>query len=272
MDDSWRRSGGRYLATVARLRPGVSVEEARSEMEAIAGRFRLKRSLLRLIDPSLPKFGILQGGQVTRFLNQHLDGLTFRDLKMPLKVTACDYTRRELVILDEGPVVQAVRASVSIPAIFKPVKVGGRFLIDGGVLDPVPVDLLTRMGVHKIIAVNALPSPEDIHRRHEELHKEREQLYREALAMGIFSVWKYRIRRAWWRWLDSNIFDVIMHTMQGMEYILAEAGCAQADVVLHPTVPRVNWFEFYSVDQLIRRGEEEAEAHLPAIKKLVFET
>ena len=242
------------------------------EMEQIAGTFRPKRSLLKLIDPSFPKFGIFKGGQVTRLLNQYLGGLTFRDLKLPLKVTACDYTRRELVVLDEGSVVQAVRASVSIPAIFEPIKVGGRYLIDGGVLDPVPVDVLTQMGVHKIIAVNALPSPEDIHRRQEELHQEREQLYREAVAMGAFSLWKYRLRRSWWNWLDSNIFDVIMHTMQGMEYVLAEAGCAQADVVLHPTVPRVNWFEFYSVDQLIHRGEEEAQEHLPAIKKLVFET
>ena len=81
----------------------------------------------------------------------------------------------------------------------------------------------------------------------------------------------FRIRQEFWNWMDTNIFDVIMHTMQGMEYVLAEAQCAQADVALHPTIPRVNWWEFYNVDQLIRRGEEEAEAHLPEIKKLVFE-
>ena len=88
---------------------------------------------------------------------------------------------------------------------------------------------------------------------------------------GWLKAMQFRMRQRWWNWVDANIFDVIMHTMQGMEYVLAEAQCAQADVAMHPTVPRVNWWEFYSVDQLIRRGEEEAEAHLADIKKLVFE-
>ena len=243
------------------------------DMEKLALQFRTKGSLLKLVDPPFPgpKFGILVGGQVTKFLARQLGDKTFRDLRMPLKVTAVDYSRRELIILDEGSVVQAVRASVSIPAIFEPVKVRGRWLIDGGILDPVPVDVLHRMGVHKVIAVNTLPSPEDIHRRQHELGEERARLAREAADRGWLHMLSFRLHRWFWNWLDTNIFDVIMHTMQGMEYVLAEAQCAQADVALHPTVPRINWWEFYNVDQLIRRGEEEAEAHLSEIKKLVFE-
>ncbi len=241
------------------------------DLEEIAAQFRSKLSLLKLVDLAIPKFGILAGGQVTRLLKRYLGNKTFRDLKVPIKITGCDYSRRELVVLEEGSLVQAIRASVSIPAIFEPIRVNNRWLIDGGVLDPVPVDVLIQFGVHKIIAVNTLPSPDDIHRRHLELAEERDRLRRETRAKGWLSPLKFALRRRWWRWLDSNIFDVIMHTMQGMEYILAETGCAQADVVLHPTIPRVNWFEFYNVDQLIRRGQEETEAHLPAIKKLVFE-
>ncbi len=242
------------------------------QLEEIAAQFRTKRSLIQLLDLGIPKFGILGGHQVTRLLRRYLGNKTFRDVKVPIKIVACDYGRRQLVVLEEGPLVQAIRASVSIPAIFEPVKINGRWLTDGGVLDPVPVDVLTGMGVHKLIAVNTLPSPQDIHRRHEELARERDRLIQEAKAKGWFYSLKFSFRRRCWRWIDSNIFDVIMHTMQGMEYILAEAGCAQADVVLHPTLPRINWFEFYNVDQLIRRGQEETEAHLPAIKKLVFET
>ncbi len=243
------------------------------DLENLAAEFRTKGSLLKLVDPPFPgpKFGILLGVQVTKFLAKHLGDKTFRDLKIPVKITAVDYSRRELVVLDEGSVVQAIRASVSIPAIFYPVQIRGRWLIDGGVLDPVPVDVLSQMGVHKIIAVNTLPSPDDLSRRYQELAEERDRLAREAAAKG----WPYRIafrvRQKFWGWIDTNIFDVIMHTMQGMEYVLAEAQCAQADVALHPTVPRINWWEFYNVDALIRRGEQEAEAHLPEIKKLVFE-
>lgn len=241
------------------------------ELEAIAGEFRSKRSLLKLIDLTIPKFGIFTGRRITKLLANRLGDLTFRDLKIPLKVTACNYARRELVILDEGSVVRAVRASVSIPAIFEPVKVRGHWLIDGGVLDPVPVDVLTRMGVHKVIAVNTLPSPADIQKRQQEMAEEMHRLQAEAASKGWLSVLGFKLKRAWWNWRDPNIFDVIMHTMQGMEYVLAEIGCAQADVALHPTIPRVNWWEFYNVDQLIHRGEEEALRHLAAIKKLVSE-
>ncbi|MBI3322606.1 MAG: patatin-like phospholipase family protein [Candidatus Omnitrophica bacterium] len=242
-----------------------------AELEKLAAEFKTKSSMFKLADPGIPKFGILMGGQVTRFLARHMGDLTFRDLKIPCKVVAVDYARREIVTLDEGPVVPAVRASVSIPAIFDPIKIRGRWLIDGGVLDPVPVNALTQMGVHKVIAVNTLPSPADIHRRYVEMAEERARLAQEAKMHGQLRMFKFHMRQRWWNWVDANIFDVIMHTMQGMEYELAEAACAQADVVLHPTVPRVNWWEFYSVDQLIRRGEEEAEAHLADIKRLVFE-
>lgn len=241
------------------------------DLEKLAGEFKTKASLFKLADPGIPKFGILMGSQVTRFLARHMGDKTFRDLKVPAKVVAVDYARRQVVVLDEGPVVPAIRASVAIPAIFDPIRIRGRWLIDGGVLDPVPVDVLTQMGVHKVIAVNTLPSPSDIDRRHVEMGEERARLAQEAQMHGRYKMMKFRMRQRWWSWVDANIFDVIMHTMQGMEFELAEAACAQADVVLHPTVPRVNWWEFYSVDQLIRRGEQEAETHLAEIKKLVFE-
>ena len=242
------------------------------EIEKIAEEFSSKRSLFKLIDITIPKSGIFTGRRMRKFIARRFGSATFRDLKMPVKITAFDYGRREVVTLDEGSVVDAIRASVSIPMIFEPVKIRGRWLIDGGVLDPVPVDLLHRLGVHKIIAVNALPSPDDIHRRHRELAEEWHEKLRVAQSYRGWKWLRFKLSEAWRNWINPNIFDVVMHTMQGMEYELAERGCAEADVVLHPTIPRVNWFEFYNLDQLVRRGQEETEAYLPQIKKLVFDT
>lgn len=239
------------------------------ELEEIARGFGTKASLLRLVDLTIPKTGIFSGSRVMKLLLQHLQERTFRDLKLPVRVVACDYTRRQIVILEEGSVAEAVRASISIPGIFEPVKLGGRYLIDGGVLDPVPVDVLTQMGVHKVIAVNVLPSPEDTQSRLAQLAEETERLYREAKAQGWLKLLGFTLRKAWWDFREPNIFDVIMHSMQAMEYELGEAACAQADVVLHPTLPRVNWWEFYSQNELIRRGEEVTQAHLTEIKRLV---
>lgn len=215
----------------------------------------------------LPRFGFITGHRVVRLLRHYLGDKTFRDLDIPLRIVACDYAHRQLAVFDEGSVVDAIRASISIPAIFVPHRVGGRDMIDGGILDPVPTDVLLNLGVTKVIAVNTLPSPEDIHRRYEELAAE--QAAREAAARGRWATWRRRVGRRLVEAVEPKIIDVIMHSMQAMEYILAEHGCQQADVSLHPTIPRVSWYEFYSVSALIRRGEEEAERFLPQIKQLV---
>ena len=241
------------------------------QLEQLAATFRLKRQTISLFlaDTVLPpRFGFIAGHRVVRMLRRYLGDRTFRDLETPLRIAACDYANRQLVIFDEGSVVEAVRASISIPAIFVPHPVNGRYLIDGGILDPVPVDALLAEGIHKVIAVNALPSPEDIQRRHEELAAEAAARAAQA-EKGRWSRFWYRLGRGFWEAVEPKIFDVIMHSMQAMEYILAEQGCNQADVSLHPTIPRVNWYEFYNVTDLICRGEEEAERVLPQIKQLV---
>ncbi len=238
-------------------------------LEKIANRFRTRKSLLQLLDLSISRMGILAGVQVTRMLRQHLGESTFRDLKIPVKIAAVDYKRREVVVFEEGPVVPAVRASVAIPGIFMPLKVRGRYLTDGGVLSPVPVDLLRQAGVRKIIAVNTLPSPQDMKAKYQEFAVQEAQKAYEMRFQGWWKNRVFRFKQAWMRWLDINTFDILMHAIQGMEYVLAEAQCAQADVALHPTIPRINWWEFYNVDQLIRCGEETTMAQMDSIKKLL---
>ncbi len=82
-------------------------------------------------------------------------------------------------------------------------------MIDGGILDPVPVDALMRHGVHKIIAVNALPSPEDIHRRYEELAKD--EAARTAALTGRWARTWYAMRRRVLDAVEPKIFDGVMH-------------------------------------------------------------
>ena len=241
-----------------------------AQLEEVAMSLKGRWQTFRLFAPDivfLPRFGFITGRRVVRLLRRYLGDKTFRDLDIPLRIVACDYAHRQLAVFDEGSVVEAIRASISIPAIFVPHRVRGRDMIDGGILDPVPVDVLLGMGITKVIAVNTLPSPEDIHRRYEELAAE--QAAREAASTGRWQKWRRRVGRRLMEAVEPKIIDVIMHSMQAMEHILAEHGCQQADVSLHPTIPRVSWYEFYSVEALIRRGEEEAERFLPQIKALV---
>ena len=116
------------------------------ELEQIAMRVKGMRTFLRLLNPMFPGAGIVRGLTVYRFLDSIMDGLTFEDTMMPARIVACDLHTMDEVVFDSGKLVDAIRASISIPGVFRPVKVKGHTLIDGGLASPVPVDVMLRAG------------------------------------------------------------------------------------------------------------------------------
>ena len=81
---------------------------------------------------------------------------------MPLKIVACDIKTRNEIVLSSGKLIDAVTASIAIPGVFNPhVTKDGMLLVDGGIVNPVPISVLSKAGVKRIIAVNSMPSPED---------------------------------------------------------------------------------------------------------------
>jgi NTE family protein len=86
------------------------------------------------------------------------DEVTFADLEIPAAVVCADINTGELVILDEGPLIPALLATSAFPLVFSPVHHQGRWLVDGGVLNNLPVDVVCRMGAGRILGVNVPPS------------------------------------------------------------------------------------------------------------------
>jgi len=97
--------------------------------------------------------GLVNDSVLNNVLDEVYDGLTFSDLKVPLKIVATDMLNGEKVILSEGSLFDAIRASLAIPIIFPPWEVNGRLLIDGGASDPLPIDVAIQDGVDVIIAM-----------------------------------------------------------------------------------------------------------------------
>ncbi len=97
------------------------------------------RNIVRMLDPTVRRGGMMQGRSIEKRLQEHLGGREFADLSIPLAVISADLTTGDTIVIDRGPLVPAVRASMSLPGIFSPVEVGGRLLVDGGVALPVPV-------------------------------------------------------------------------------------------------------------------------------------
>lgn len=89
---------------------------------------------------------------INRFIESRLGGLTFDKLKVPFACSAMDLRTGEKLIFTEGPLPVAVRASVNLPGIFAPVRYGHRFLVDGGVVDFIPIDAAERLGADWVLA------------------------------------------------------------------------------------------------------------------------
>ena len=242
------------------------------ELEKIALRFKRKDMLFSLADFSLwPLQGFMNGKNFKRFFHQHLGNKTFHDTHTPLKIIACTLRSRENVVLDQGSLADALRASCSIPAFIKPVRYGDDFLIDGGTFDPVPIDILMKNGAKKIIAVNCLPSQQEMMRDFKTFEEKRKKEEIRLAQRTVFSRLAFNFNNWVRRTFAPNVFDVIMNSSLAMQYVLADVSSRDADCVIHPVLPNAAWFELYKAEELIKRGEQETEKMLPQIKALLEE-
>ena len=138
----------------AAMAAGISVEEVESEWLATGAR-RVFRSFL----PTFPRAGLSSGNELQKLLTQLLGEVVIEDLDIPYAAVACDIDTGEPVVMTEGSLVDAVRASTAIPGIFHPVRSGNRFLVDGGLVDPVPIGACRNLGADFVIAVDITPKP-----------------------------------------------------------------------------------------------------------------
>lgn len=99
--------------------------------------------------------GLIEGRKLFRFFEQHMDGLRIKDLQLPFGAVCTDLENGRELWLRSGLVIEAVRASISLPGVFRPYRTSNnRFLVDGGLVNPVPVSLARAMGADIVIAVN----------------------------------------------------------------------------------------------------------------------
>ncbi len=98
-------------------------------------------------------FGLIRGNRIEKIFREYFGDMTFENTKIPLQIVATDFFTGEEVVLNEGSIAEAIRASIGIPVFFQPKKMAGRTLIDGAVSNPLPVNVAIRYGADIIIAM-----------------------------------------------------------------------------------------------------------------------
>ncbi len=118
-----------------------------------------RKSYSDFFDPIFPISGLLNADTFMEFIKKYIPGgMLIEDLKIPIGIVATDYKTGQPVLFRSGKIIDAIRASISIPGIFTPVPYRDTFLIDGGVANPLPVDIVKSMGAGITLAVNLHPS------------------------------------------------------------------------------------------------------------------
>ena len=113
-----------------------------------------KRSLLGLLDVSFSGKSLINGARLNKLLCRYLGDLQIEDLDRPFMAVATELSTGHEIWLRKGHLVTAMQASYALPGIFNPVNVNGRHLVDGALVNPIPVSLARAMGARIVIAVN----------------------------------------------------------------------------------------------------------------------
>ncbi|MBU8907131.1 patatin-like phospholipase family protein [Desertibacillus haloalkaliphilus] len=183
------------------------------------------------VDFTVPKMGFVSGKKVKELIHLLSKGKQLQDLSPPVAVVATDLMKGERVVFNEGNLAVATRASISIPGIFVPEKVDGRLLVDGGVIDRVPVTVVKEMGADVTIAVD----------------------------VSFFNV-EPEI---------TSIYDVILQSMDIMEREMVRHREIDSDVMIRPIGYQQSSINFTNVETFIDLGEEETKKKIKDIENII---
>lgn len=185
------------------------------------------------LDPSF-KMGMLKGKQLTIFLEDFLkDKKFFKDLKIPFSSVAVDINNGQVITLNKNELIPAILASCGAPLLFTPVIYNKKTLVDGGVVHPVPVNAVAKMGADIVIASN---------------------LYKFSNVINQAK--------------KPNIFNIARRSVDVMLYHLAEYDIKSADVVVNPDLSGMNWGDLLkheNRENAILEGEKAMEKAIPVL-------
>lgn len=235
-----------------------------ADLERLAREIPDRKALRAMLDFAIPPTaGLIRGNRLRRHLERTLGGLTFADMKLPLLVVATDLDALQSHVFDSGPVAPAVHASAAIPGICTPVQIDGRRYTDGGAVDPLPVTLLrSRHDVDAVIAVNVLPTYDDLERCHDAAFT---TLIRKTSVVS-------RLLRPVNLLADGNVLDTFRRALMCAQVGLVEKEAREADVLIHPFHCGSSWCDFENHARYIETGRKAAEQALPAIRALLSST
>lgn len=222
-----------------------------------------KLRMLRYVDLSLGG-GVISGNKLFHEAERYLGDVNIRQLKAPFVAVATDLWTGHEVWIHEGKVVSAMRASLSLPGVFRPVKMNGHWLIDGALVNPVPVSVCRALGAQMVISVNLNA---DIMGKSHEVDTAGNGSRGEdpdGAAVMLNSIIQARPA-------DPSTFGVMVAAFNIVQDRIARSRLAgePPDVSVNPRVGHIGLLDFHRADELIELGEAAVDRAMPEIRDAI---
>jgi len=205
-------------------------------LEKIALEINWRELTYLFLDPGF-KGGLISGNKIVQLIEKYVGNVEFKDLKIPFTAVATDFETGKMVEINRGKVSQAIRASIAVPLFFQPVVINNKVLFDGGLVSPLPVDSVKKMGASIVIGVD---------------------LYGDYLM--DFETGKL------------NTTNILQQSIKLLLHNLALQEGKNADIIITPSLKGIGWGNLLTSkgsQEGILIGVQAAEKILPKIKALI---
>ena len=243
------------------------------------------RKVFSYFDVVFPRSGVLNGTKrLKELFSMHTDAGDFSDLKIPLMMVATDLATGKKVVLKSGSILNALRATMSVPGLFAPVKFKDRWLVDGGLVDPVPVGVARALEADVVIAVD-LNSGVDSHKRRGlqaryavqktgDPHAYKSELFRKLAAFYETAETSFAGKINEMLRKESStpdIIETVMTAVNIMQERITRINLAvePPDVLIQPHLEQLKMMDFDQVQHTIEEGYAAVNDKIGEIKALL---
>lgn len=247
-----------------------------------------------IVDFTVPKSGLLEPELVEQKIRKLVRHKDFHELNIPLNVVAYNLSTQERVVFSKGNVARAVRASLSIPGVFPPLKFDHGLYIDGAVTDPTPFDIVKEMGADIVIAVDLYRKEKTVVHPAVPGKSFFEEMQEKFVIVELFNIKNYLFPQRWphfLRRLSMWLFDKIVYPAKVLRILAGKERSsitqvmydtvgvltnnlareriehAAVDILVSPSFDGLDWGDFNQVSRFIKIGEKAMEKEIPRLKR-----
>ncbi len=217
--------------------------------------------------------GMIKGARLMAFFRQHFRDRDIAELTQTYAAVATDLATGREVWLKEGGLLEAVRASIALPGLFTPVLHEGRWLVDGGLVNPVPVSLCRALGAECVIAVDLNTNLVGRHLRARNGGHQTQRPAQDSLAAALMQRLQAGLEILPLPWRDAgeeppSLFETLATSLNIMQVQISRSRLAgdPPDILIPPRLAHLGLLEFHRAREAIAEGRRAVQAALPQLR------